>query len=104
MPDAAATVREISFGDAIREALAEEMRRDPRIVLFGEDVAEAGTVFKVLKGRATFDAKRRSAKRVVDYRRRLNMGDPTSLAAGMPATRERIRIRSGCYSSPSTRP
>lgn len=37
-------------------------------------------VFKVLKGRATFDAKRRSAKRVVDYRKRLNVGDPTSLA------------------------
>jgi pyruvate dehydrogenase E1 component beta subunit len=50
--DAAADppVREISFGDAIREALAEEMRRDPRIVLLGEDVAEAGTPFKVVKG------------------------------------------------------
>jgi pyruvate dehydrogenase E1 component beta subunit len=43
-------VREISFSDAIREALAEEMRRDPRIVLLGEDVAEAGTPFKVVKG------------------------------------------------------
>ncbi len=50
MPDAAVTVREISFGDAVREALAEEMRRDPRIVLLGEDVAEAGTAFKVLRG------------------------------------------------------
>lgn len=50
MPDAAAAVREISFGDAIREAIAEEMRRDHRIVLMGEDVAEAGTTFKVLKG------------------------------------------------------
>ena len=50
MPEAPVTVREISFGDAIREALAEEMRRDPRIVLLGEDVAEAGTTFKVLKG------------------------------------------------------
>jgi CarD family transcriptional regulator len=37
-------------------------------------------VFRVLKGRATFDAKRRSAKRVIDYRRRLNVGDPKSLA------------------------
>ncbi len=37
-------------------------------------------VFKALKGRATFDAKRRSAKRVVDYRKRLNQGDPISLA------------------------
>jgi pyruvate dehydrogenase E1 component beta subunit len=45
-----ATVREITFGEAIREALAEEMRRDPTVVLIGEDVAEAGTTFKVLKG------------------------------------------------------
>src|SRR5688500_19143684 len=50
MPDTATKVREIGFGDAIREALAEEMRRDPKIVLLGEDVAEAGTTFKVLKG------------------------------------------------------
>src|SRR5688572_11102223 len=50
MLDTATKVREIGFGDAIREALAEEMRRDPKIVLLGEDVAEAGTTFKVLKG------------------------------------------------------
>ena len=50
MPETAIAVREISFGDAIREALAEEMRRDPTIVLLGEDVAEAGTPFKVVKG------------------------------------------------------
>jgi pyruvate dehydrogenase E1 component beta subunit len=40
----------VGFGDAVREAIAEEMRRDPSIVLMGEDVAEAGTTFKVLKG------------------------------------------------------
>ena len=50
MLETAATVRELGFGEAIREALAEEMRRDHRIVLMGEDVAEAGTAFKVLKG------------------------------------------------------
>ena len=50
MPDVASSVREISFGDAIREALTEEMRRDPTVVLLGEDVAEAGTPFKVVKG------------------------------------------------------
>jgi pyruvate/2-oxoglutarate/acetoin dehydrogenase E1 component len=44
------SVRELTFGEAVREALAEEMRRDPRVVLLGEDVAEAGTPFKVLKG------------------------------------------------------
>jgi acetoin:2,6-dichlorophenolindophenol oxidoreductase subunit beta len=43
-------VRELTFGEAIREALAEEMRRDPRVVVLGEDVAEAGTAFKVLSG------------------------------------------------------
>src|SRR3989442_2952923 len=43
-------MREITFGQAIREALAEEMRRDPRVFIIGEDVAEAGTAFKVLTG------------------------------------------------------
>jgi len=47
-----ATDRELTLGEAIREAIAEEMRRDPRVVLMGEDVAEAGTVFKVLTGLA----------------------------------------------------
>src|SRR6266700_186233 len=43
-------VREITLGQAIREALAEEMRRDPRVFVIGADVAEAGTPFKVLSG------------------------------------------------------
>jgi|SRR5688572_2763212 acetoin:2,6-dichlorophenolindophenol oxidoreductase subunit beta len=42
--------RELTFGDAIKEAIAEEMRRDPKVILMGEDVAEAGTTFKVLTG------------------------------------------------------
>lgn len=42
--------RELTFGQAIREALAEELRRDPRVFVIGEDVAEAGTPFKVLSG------------------------------------------------------
>src|SRR5439155_3515911 len=40
----------LTFGQAINEALAEELRRDPRVFIIGEDVAEAGTPFKVLKG------------------------------------------------------
>src|SRR5256712_13683552 len=43
-------VRELSFGEAVKEAIAEEMRRDACVVVFGEDVAEAGTAFKVLPG------------------------------------------------------
>ena len=45
-----AGLREVTLGQAIREALAEEMRRDPRVFIMGEDVAEAGTPFKVLSG------------------------------------------------------
>src|SRR5712664_1487952 len=48
MPEVA--TRELTFAQAIREALAEEMRRDARVCIFGEDVAEAGTPFKVLSG------------------------------------------------------
>ncbi|MGB7847240.1 MAG: alpha-ketoacid dehydrogenase subunit beta [Candidatus Acidiferrum sp.] len=48
MPEVA--VREITFAQAVREALAEEMRRDQRVCILGEDVAEAGTPFKVLSG------------------------------------------------------
>jgi pyruvate dehydrogenase E1 component beta subunit len=48
MPEVA--TRELTFAQAIREALAEEMRRDSRVCIFGEDVAEAGSPFKVLSG------------------------------------------------------
>jgi acetoin:2,6-dichlorophenolindophenol oxidoreductase subunit beta len=44
------TSRKLTFGQAVREALAEEMRRDPTVFIIGEDVAEAGTPFKVLSG------------------------------------------------------
>lgn len=43
-------MREITYSQAIHEAISEEMRRDPAIVILGEDVAEAGTPFKVLSG------------------------------------------------------
>src|SRR6187397_3242352 len=52
-PDTASSaigMREITFRQAINEALAEEMRRDPTVFVIGEDVAEAGTPFKVLSG------------------------------------------------------
>ncbi len=43
-------MREITLSKAVNEAIAEEMRRDETIFLLGEDVAEAGTPFKVLSG------------------------------------------------------
>jgi pyruvate/2-oxoglutarate/acetoin dehydrogenase E1 component len=49
-PDQNNEERTLTFGDAIKEALAEEMRRDERVFMVGEDIAEAGTPFKVLLG------------------------------------------------------
>jgi len=41
---------ELEFRDAIRQAIAEEMKRDDTVVLWGEDVAAAGGVFKATPG------------------------------------------------------
>src|ERR671938_18492 len=43
-------VRELTLSQAVNEALREELRRDPTVFVIGEDVAEAGTPFKVLSG------------------------------------------------------
>ena len=53
MPEVAIAVRELTLGEAIREALAEELRRDSRVFILGEDIAEAGHPFKVLTGLVT---------------------------------------------------
>src|SRR5215216_7563751 len=42
--------RELTIAQAVNEALVEELRRDPTVFLIGEDVAEAGTPFKVTSG------------------------------------------------------
>ena len=46
----ASGVREISYAEALNEALREEMRRDDRVIVFGEDVGVFGGVYKVTKG------------------------------------------------------
>lgn len=43
-------MRSISLSSAVNEAIAEEMRRDETVFIIGEDVAEAGTPFKILSG------------------------------------------------------
>jgi pyruvate dehydrogenase E1 component beta subunit len=40
----------LTYAQAIREALVEEMRRDEKVFVMGEDVAKYGGVFKVTKG------------------------------------------------------
>jgi 2-oxoisovalerate dehydrogenase E1 component len=41
---------EITYRDALKEALIEEMKRDARVIFYGEDVAEYGGAFKLSKG------------------------------------------------------
>ncbi|MCL4370711.1 MAG: alpha-ketoacid dehydrogenase subunit beta [Chloroflexi bacterium] len=43
-------MREITYREAIREALREEMQRDERVFVMGEDVADYGGAFKVTEG------------------------------------------------------
>ncbi len=40
----------ILYRDALRDALVEEMRRDRRVIFYGEDVADYGGAFKMTKG------------------------------------------------------
>ena len=52
-------MRTIAFREALREAMSEEMRRDDRIFLMGEEVAEYNGAYKVSQGMlAEFGAKR----------------------------------------------
>ena len=41
---------ELTFREAVRHALADELAGDPRVVLLGEDIAAAGGAFKVTEG------------------------------------------------------
>ncbi|GAL83278.1 pyruvate dehydrogenase subunit beta [Sporocytophaga myxococcoides] len=43
-------MREIQFREALREAMSEEMRRDDKVFLMGEEVAEYNGAYKVSQG------------------------------------------------------
>lgn len=52
-------MRSIQFREALREAMSEEMRKDPNIFLLGEEVAEYNGAYKVSQGMLDeFGAKR----------------------------------------------
>jgi pyruvate dehydrogenase E1 component beta subunit len=55
-------MRQIKYRDAIREAMSEEMRKDPTIFLMGEEVAEYNGAYKVSQGMLD----EFGAKRVID--------------------------------------
>src|SRR5262245_52303680 len=50
MPETATAIRELTFDETIKETITEEIQRDPKVILMGKDIAEAGTTFKVLTG------------------------------------------------------
>ena len=103
--------REISLAQAVNEALAEELRRDPTVFLIGEDVAEAGTPFKVTSGLV----EEFGPERVLDSpiseagisfpslargtRPYSRVGDSLSRASNRAATRKETTVRT---SSPTT--
>ena len=43
-------MKTITYRDALKEALAEEMERDEAVFLMGEDIAEYGGAYKVTDG------------------------------------------------------
>src|SRR5436305_7108371 len=50
MAESQAMSNELSYLEAIREALQEEMRRDPKVFVLGEDVGAYGGAFSVTQG------------------------------------------------------
>lgn len=40
----------VTFAQAVGDAMREEMRRDDRILIFGEDIAEFGNIFGITRG------------------------------------------------------
>jgi 2-oxoisovalerate dehydrogenase E1 component len=50
LPEIKRTNGELTYKDALKEALVEEMVRDRRVLFYGEDVADYGGAFKVTKG------------------------------------------------------
>ena len=55
-------MREITYRQALNEALAEELERDPNVFLMGEEVAEYNGAYKVSQGLL----ERFGPKRIID--------------------------------------
>src|SRR5262245_4421567 len=57
--EAAPLTRTLTLLEAVREALADEMAADPRVVVLGEDIGQLGGVFRATDGLlATFGPER----------------------------------------------
>src|SRR3981189_3875118 len=89
--------RELTSAQAVTEALAEEMRRDPTVCIFGEDVAEAGTPFKVLSGLVAEFGKERVIDTPISEAGFTGVG----VGAAMPGLRPVVGIMFGDFISPT---
>jgi len=77
---------EVTFLEALRQGLWEEMERDERVFILGEDVGLYGGAFKVTDG----FAKRFGESRVIDTP--ISEAAIVGAAAGDPAVKERIWV------------
>ena len=88
-------MRVIEFREALREAMSEEMRRDEKIFLMGEEVAEYNGAYKVSKGMlAEFGEKRVIEGRVlepVDFVVTVGAGAKMSVAINKAGQYGRVR-------------
>ena len=87
--------RELTYLEAIREALAEEMRRDPKVFVLGEDVgataARSASTQGLLRG-VRRDARRRHADLGVGDHRRQHRRVAARLPAGRRDAVRRLHL------------
>lgn len=86
--------RSIQFREALREAMSEEMRRDQRVFLMGEEVAEYSGAYKVSQGML----EEFGAKRIIDTPISENGFAGLGIAAAMAGLRPIIEFMSWSFS------
>lgn len=78
------TMREIMYRDALREALTEEMDRDPNVFIIGEGIAERGGSYKVTQGLADKFGKDRVRDTPIAEASMIGVGVGAAIAGARP--------------------
>ena len=78
--------RIITFGEATREAMLEEMRADERVFVYGEDIAKQGGIFGQFAG-----MKDEFPERVLDT----PISETALVGAGVGAVHDRVKAYRG---------
>ncbi|MEM8916296.1 MAG: alpha-ketoacid dehydrogenase subunit beta [Pseudomonadota bacterium] len=77
-------MREIMYRDALREALIEEMTRDPHVFIIGEGIAERGGSYKVTQGLADQFGKDRVRDTPIAEASMIGVGVGAAIAGARP--------------------